>query len=597
MNLKIEMHRIHKSFKSGLAADNLNNFVVLTGKNGVGKSQLLQLLALKEIYLDPQFKKQPVMLATATIDEEILDTEEILSIFDWNLGAAASGGMSEIQAEKNNVISFVQSYINGQPDQINSLPKFQREELIKIVHELIHEGSSPLNPPKGTDITSRLSADYFKSTHQVLNERIASVIYEWNFDNATIPGGRKGANPIDVFNRLCEDFELKYSLPQITDLKTPYYPHLINPVGDRVDWGELSSGEKVLMRIICWLFYVNVYQRLYPKLILLDEPDAHLSPRMIRKLIASIQEVIVNKMNISVLMTTHSPNTVALCEEEALYELVEDGIDRVVTKITRNEAINKFSEGLLFVQEDTRLIFIEGKDDVGFYEMFYRSAMLHHGLSNIPSMKFIAASVADPGAGGVKEVYKMVERFKDTSIESLIFGIVDKDSKNEESGHVLTLSRYSIENYIYDPFILAIALLMRDEHLGLTSISHLVSWDYKPLLLDSALRQAAVDEIVSKLKSFLTSKEVVASLDETSVSCSWFVKGIDSEVSYELPSWFLDMQKNSLRPLFHEKKSPFRFSSNGEEAQKVVIRSLYAIPGDIHSILASIQGGTKQEVE
>ena len=69
---------------------------------------------------------------------------------------------------------------------------------------------------------------------------------------------------------------------------------------------DLSSGEKVLLQLVLWL-YSSGKEGVFPKLLLLDEPDAHLHPSMTTQFLDIISEVLVNKLGIRVIMTTHSP--------------------------------------------------------------------------------------------------------------------------------------------------------------------------------------------------------------------------------------------------------------------------------------------------
>ncbi len=80
-------------------------------------------------------------------------------------------------------------------------------------------------------------------------------------------------------------------------------------INQEINFDELSSGEQA---IISTLFYVCTVENkaALPRLLLLDEPDAHLHPSMAKQFLQVIKEYFVGKHGIRVIMTTHSPSTV-----------------------------------------------------------------------------------------------------------------------------------------------------------------------------------------------------------------------------------------------------------------------------------------------
>ena len=55
----------------------------------------------------------------------------------------------------------------------------------------------------------------------------------------------------------------------------------------------------------------------FPKVLLFDEIDAPLHPSMSRSLLRTIQKTLVEEHGIFVILTTHSPSTVALAPDTA----------------------------------------------------------------------------------------------------------------------------------------------------------------------------------------------------------------------------------------------------------------------------------------
>lgn len=591
MDLEVIVNQPYKSFKTPFKINGLNKFVILTGKNGAGKSQLLQIIEGKQ-YIN---RNAPACVASLSINGENPVIDDILGIFDWNMPQAPGAGMSELQSYSSQIHSAVINiWGNSQPEPA-LFSRAQREELGIIAAELASLGfNNRGNAPSLDDVVSRLSANFAKQSAQIINERIAAKIYDWHFDaTENHKPYSQASNPIKIFNKLCKDFETEYRLPDLNSLRLPYLPQLENGQGDKVAWSELSSGEQVLFRIICWLFYYQVDKSIYPTLLLLDEPDAHLTPKMIHKLIGNIQNVIVDKMGIAVIMTTHSPNTVALCDEQALYELTKDAkSNHSIIKISRHEALTKFSEGLLFVQEDTRLVFVEGKDDLPFYQKLHSTSIIWHGLKTIPSMKFIAASAARPDHGGCTKVMEMVPRFADSSIESLVHGIIDNDNSNKPQKGISVLDRYSLESYLYDPLLIAAHLVNNGKHKGfIKAMETLETGEHVCLINTSGLLQQVVDEIINLLEANPNAQKVIKASGFSSKrsTVSWLIKGNKRPVLYNLPEWYIRLKKKDLLSnVIRDNGSPFKNLLSGA-GQYIAIETMGAVPVDIFDELKLIQ--------
>ena len=92
---------------------------------------------------------------------------------------------------------------------------------------------------------------------------------------------------------------------------------------EEIDFGDLSSGEKVLLSLAFYLFSSRE-KNTFPKLLLLDEPDAHLHPSMSKQFLDVVKNILVDKYGVQVIMTTHSPSTVILAPNDAIYEMAFD---------------------------------------------------------------------------------------------------------------------------------------------------------------------------------------------------------------------------------------------------------------------------------
>ena len=93
-----------------------------------------------------------------------------------------------------------------------------------------------------------------------------------------------------------------------------------NASGAEVTYESFSSGEKILVSMLLALYNLNSGIS-FPDIILLDEPDASLHPSMSKRLIALIADTFVAEFRKKVILTTHSPATVALSPSESIYVL------------------------------------------------------------------------------------------------------------------------------------------------------------------------------------------------------------------------------------------------------------------------------------
>mgnify|MGYP006183719209 CR=1 FL=1 len=130
--------------------------------------------------------------------------------------------------------------------------------------------------------------------------------------------------------------------------------------------------------------YNSQEKNVFPKLLLLDEPDAHLHPSMSQQFLNVIKNVLVDKFDVQIIMTTHSPSTVILAPNDSIYEMsrVEPRIRRCVSK---NHAVSLLTSGLVYVGEGTKYFLVEDNDDVAFYSFVYNQLTTDNQIdANIP---------------------------------------------------------------------------------------------------------------------------------------------------------------------------------------------------------------------
>lgn len=216
---------------------------------------------------------------------------------------------------------------------------------------------------------------------------------------------------------------------------------------EEVPFHRLSSGEKVIMSTVLWQYGAQLTGR-HHKLLLLDEPDAHLHPSLTRRFLEVIRKVFVEERGVRVIMTTHSPSTVALVPKEDLFEMRRTG-QRIQAVQSKDRVIATLTDGFVVVQDATRIVLVEGRDDPPFYKLVWDLLTRRDGISDpgplepFPALAFIHGK-------GVETVQELLPQMRDRGLQNF-HGIIDKDLGNTPATGVHALERYSIENYLFDP--------------------------------------------------------------------------------------------------------------------------------------------------
>jgi ABC-type multidrug transport system ATPase subunit len=275
-----------------------------------------------------------------------------------------------------------------------------------------------------------------------------------------------GEPPWDFLNSVLEAANLDFCINKpAEDEDRPYEPILTERIrGTQVKFADLSSGERILMSFALCLYYAKDQRQLvnYPKVLLFDEIDAPLHPSMTQSLLNTIQEALINRHQIKVILTTHSPSTVALAPEESVY-VMQKLEQRRLEKTTKDKALALLTAGvptLSIDYENRRQVFVESDYDVKNYEQIYKK--LKDQLILEISINFIPAGVG--GKGNCDQVREVVNQLYKCGNKTA-YGIIDWDLKNNENERVKVLgygNRYSIENYILDP-VLVVAFLLREK--------------------------------------------------------------------------------------------------------------------------------------
>ena len=261
--------------------------------------------------------------------------------------------------------------------------------------------------------------------------------------------------PEGNFHKIHSTFQLKLTDPED---------------GIEIPAQNLSSGEKVILAITLLLFQTTekALMTTLPKLLLLDEVDAPLHPSFTKILIRILNEEIVKRCGVSIIMTTHSPSTVALAPEGSVFELVRK--PRQLRPISASAATQILSSGFIVLAPTDIIVITESGTDIGYYEATYKGLCAENLVTRFPALKFIPASKSkkENANGGCTQVRNWAPKLADLNV-GRFKGLVDMDSGVREDEVVTVLKRYSWENYLFDPLTLLGFIIHRGISLPLSA--------------------------------------------------------------------------------------------------------------------------------
>jgi ABC-type uncharacterized transport system ATPase component len=400
-------------------------------------------------------------------------------------------------------------------------------------------------------------SELFHAYQKVQDDKILKNYYLAQQSNLTEIPIEKAVSrpPWEILNELFEksklDFRVNHPKPP---LDKPFEATLVHKVsGEPIGFDALSSGEKILISFAL-ILYGEVNENLtteFPKVLLLDEVDAPLHPSMTQSMLNIIEKTLVGKYGVKVILTTHSPSTVALAPENSIYTISADK-HKVLKPTPQDSAIGLLTTGVPTLSvsiENRRQVFVEGPDDVEIYSKVFDVLKTTGKLEPAISLNFISAELrtGSNGSGGceiVKATLKALQGNKS------IFGIIDWDGKNESSDNLLVIGqndRYNHENYLFEPlpmFYYALSMkLLKPEQLELNN--RLTYADIKEL--DEITIQGCVDKMVKffeqggGLESLQKDPKVILSKDK--IQCK-AVNGF----AYQVPKYFLEVDGKKFRP-------------------------------------------------
>jgi energy-coupling factor transporter ATP-binding protein EcfA2 len=566
-------------------------FAVLTGRNGAGKSQLLELLAYKLTGTRHQSHGKFEQLKLEVIGDQFAEDEVV---YVPHSNTAITAGATSIAALQN---AKRQAY-----DQLQHLHQIETDMRMlarrKRLERMVGHQFGQISVEKFVELIPddfafmlEDSTDLVNGLMQVFMAYRLQRVRELELHTPNDQIVKKiGIPPWDALNEILQAAEFPYHAesPLGSDFLTTVYFKLIdNQHGNPIDPDHLSSGEKVLMHLALWLYNSKNHGR-FPRLLLLDEPDAHLHPSMTRQFMNVVQDVLVRNYDVRVIMTTHSPSTVALAPEGAIFEMSR-GEPEITRSISKARTVGLLTAGLVVVSATTRMVLVEDESDVTFYSAI-RDILSDFGPSKdpmailpAPSIIFLPASIGrgtEKLGGGKSVVQKWVEKFDAAPFDELVRGVVDRDSGNIATDRIFVIQRYSIENYLLDPFAV-FALLIEQQNKSPISEIEISGGDEH---LIRGLEELQLQSIIQFVRQSIEPLLQDISLQEQTSELVEFTNG--KTLNY--PNWMISRRGHDLLPIYQSAFGQYLITPPR------LIRAIYRvrlIAKDLASLMSKLQSG------
>jgi len=517
------------SFKSlsDFESEELPNFTVIIGKNGSGKSQLVEMFKFKSSGSFPSDTKFEIQPNLKNIKVNDFATSEFSSMDNSHWKNVAQNFYSRYKELKPVIIQisellYSENKYQAKPitlekleEKIKSgklesilidnalneidrahLKKLKRDEsknvlFVQKFNEIIFPKlnvafliasylSKELSDLNESDFYNTDIPDHLINTPDLYFSQLNTIFYIYlrrrflnnyaylnkihnSWENESISDEEFTKNnraPWEVLNSLLRNSYLDYFFEGIElenfSVETSY--QLIfrkTSINKRIYFSDLSSGEKIIISLIFKLFISEYYhgEVRVPDLIVLDEPDSNLHPELSYLLLRVLNETFVKKLGINVIITTHSPSTIALCPEDSIFQL-ENYPKTILKKVEKDFALKlmtSFIPTLSIDYKNHKQVFVESPDDVTYYQNIFDK------LNQEKPFDFKLYFMSNTKGKGNCDLVKSLVKEIRSSGNQTFFGIIDWDNDNEPSEYVKVHGyklRHTIENFMLDPLYL-----------------------------------------------------------------------------------------------------------------------------------------------
>jgi ABC-type multidrug transport system ATPase subunit len=518
--MEIKIIQEHKSINPPCEFD-LPNFSVLTGKNGSGKTHLLEAIAdnaKSQVYINGTLIKNVRYIGFNGLNPNIAETcdpQTIIQHIKNSWTNYSNGVISYRQNEpSNNDINRLCDYISSDDNSRKYVIR-TIEGTKKDFDKLTEDDFSDY-----FDISYLGQNDFFTAQFALIFKNYHKRQEENDYNEYRQAKGKIVSKPVLTK----KEFEEKFGIPPwdfvnkiLLETKIPY--EVNSPIGTRLESNftfklkdrsagfeissmDLSTGEKVLMSLALAIY--NTGGDLgKPDLLLLDEPDAGLHPSMSKMMVDVLNKNIVLDNKIPTVISTHSPTTIIASDGISIYQMIRG--NNIPTKIATQQAVEILSSDIPFLKisnDKRRQVFVESKYDVNYYEILTN---IYARIEHLPSEPIYLPARTSNGSN-CTDVIDIVNNLSKNGNDQ-VYGIIDWDTTNPSAGKIIVLGeneRYAIENYLLDPLLMGL-LFLRERKLNFSDFTLTSYSNYSDInKLTQADAQLIVDKVLNDLGLFST---------------------------------------------------------------------------------------------
>jgi len=260
--------KIFQDFKIDFTSDGKNPLpvIVIAGKNGIGKTTLLEYLANCEI-----------------------KNSDYVKIF-----SVREAEKLEVSWDDEDELIVDNLYIK---DEINGIQSLKRNYLEHIEY-------LPVYSSKIKDVK-----DFILQKHRKRSRELDSI--------------KKATKEIGSFiEKIFKGMDLSFSLVDVDDTDRDNEKVTFkNKSGKEFDIDNLSTGEKTLLSKVLYLYFKDIKNQI----ILIDEPELSLHPAWQNRVL-KLYENFAKENNCQIIIATHSPHIIGSAKAEYIRLLTEDGV-------------------------------------------------------------------------------------------------------------------------------------------------------------------------------------------------------------------------------------------------------------------------------